>query len=82
MHPLIIGRSNSRCGTCGKGADPYQKFHVSVLQYSPDWVEGCGAKWDVVTSDYSGEEMRQAVVDMRPDLPFIQYSELMKVGIR
>jgi hypothetical protein len=66
---LTINRFDSHCNACGRGADPMETHHTTVLQYAPDPPPGCGARFIAVTSDYLG--MREACTAMRPDLPWV-----------
>lgn len=63
---LIINRTDSKCGACGRGADPYAKSHDKVIGYKPG--PGCGATWTHVTSSYRGGGIEEATLEMRPDL--------------
>lgn len=69
MVRLIINRSDSRCGGCGKSADPHEDAHYRVLGYRPG--EGCGETFTSVSSDYFG--MDEAIKSFRPDLPFVGF---------
>jgi hypothetical protein len=60
---LHIGRTSSRCGACGKNADPTEAAHVMETMVGP----GCGAVFVAVAASYSGSE--DDVQAMRPDLP-------------
>lgn len=63
---LIIDRFSSKCGNCGKGADPYEKRHEKQLGWGEHDPNGCGVEWHYITSDYT--DMEQHVSAMRPDL--------------
>lgn len=63
---LIINRFDSKCGACGKGADPREEAHETQLGYGEHPPEGCGIRWRFVTSDYTN--MEEGVSAMRPDL--------------
>ena len=67
MTTLFINISDSRCGNCGKDADPYAEAHDRKLGWNPG--EGCGAVFTHLSSDYVGFEDR--VRKMRPDLIFV-----------
>ena len=69
MAILFINRTDSECGNCRKGADPYEKAHDSVLGWGPT-MPGCGETFTAVGSHYRGEGMEEAVRRMRPDLPW------------
>jgi hypothetical protein len=47
---LIINGDDSRCGRCGKGADPTELAHVTVLTLE-GWFAGCGARFVSASSD-------------------------------
>ena len=64
MTALIINRSDSRCGMCGKNADPHETEHRMERMRG----EGCGAPFTEMTSDYTG--MEEACKRLRPDLPW------------
>jgi hypothetical protein len=67
---LIINRSDTKCGNCGKGADPYAESHDVILGYPPiGGGPGCGVRWAQVRSDYTGMEDRCR--EMRPDLEWV-----------
>jgi hypothetical protein len=75
---IVIGRSSSSCGACGRDANPHDKSHDVVVGYfaanlpedSPERI-GCHTEFEYVTSDYSGEDQKQACMEMRPDLEWI-----------
>jgi hypothetical protein len=72
MTLLIINRTDSRCGACGKACDPREKRHATILGYGPDnGKPGCGAVWTHATSHYVGLGIEQAARRMRPDLEWI-----------
>lgn len=70
---LRIGRFSSRCNDCGRGADPTEKTHQTVLTYRSmndiDPEVGCGIEWQYVSSEYLGDE--EATKKLRPDLIFL-----------
>lgn len=75
---IIIGRTYSHCGNCGRDASPRDKTHETVIGYfAADLPEddpqriGCGVEYKYVTSDYSGENQKEASMAMRPDLEWI-----------
>lgn len=71
---LVINRSSSTCGDCGRGADPNEKSHKTIIEYSPDTgSKGCGAKWTKVSSDYSGKDNKRRTMEMRPDLEWVDW---------
>lgn len=69
---LYINPDASRCGYCRMGADPREKQHVTVLDWSASGTrKGCGRTFTAVSSDYAmTPELAEAITDMRPDLPF------------
>lgn len=71
MATLYINKSDSRCGACSMGCDPYEESHITLLGWyaTNDKMKGCGATFDSVSSDYIGFE--DVVQDMRPDLPWL-----------
>lgn len=70
---LIINRSDSQCGDCGRSADPNETAHTTLLGYGPDnGKPGCGSKWEKVTSDYGDfAGLYDSIKKMRPDLKFV-----------
>lgn len=73
-HTLIINRSESRCGNCRMGADPMQLHHDIILGYGLEDKKGCGQRFVFVTSHYIGNGVKEAVLKMRPDLEWIDFS--------
>lgn len=71
MSTLIVNRSESRCGDCGRGADPHELSHDTVLGYGGPYGPGCGVVWDSVASDYVGMHMQEITANMRPDLTWV-----------
>lgn len=65
MATLLINISSSRCGACGKNADPNEDAHLNENMAG----EGCGAVYTGLASDYYGFEDRLKA--MRPDLPWV-----------
>ena len=61
---LIIGGWVSTCGDCRQNANWQEKTHEDTFSI----LKGCGVKWKHVTSD---EAPRDAVVNMRPDLKWL-----------
>jgi len=72
MTTLFINRSSSRCGKCGRNADPNEKAHRMGRMEG----EGCGAKFTSVSSHYFGEGIKQATRAMRPDLPWVDLAAI------
>ena len=52
MAQLIINRTDSKCGDCGKSANPDESGHYTILGYVDNGSSGCGKEWDSVSSDY------------------------------
>lgn len=73
MNILFIDRSNSRCGACGKGADPAEKQHDTIIEYSPNTGRpGCGAIYEAVSTNYVNlDGLYDSIKEMRPDLQFV-----------
>ncbi len=74
MATLYINKSESRCGACNKGADPYEESHLTIMGWSAinDKMRGCGAIFDAVDSDYNFlGDLVEAIQEMRPDLPWL-----------
>lgn len=63
---LYINRSDSLCGNCRKGADPYSRSHDRVLGYNPE--DGCGKVWSKVSTMSYGMDINTIIAEMRPDL--------------
>lgn len=51
MAILVINRTDSKCGSCGKSANLYEDRHTTVLGWDEP-TTGCGEPWDGVESDY------------------------------
>lgn len=66
---LYVNRMDSKCGNCGRGADPHAECHDEVLCYAPIKPEGCHVRWRYVSTHYSDEGgLHQRISEMRPDL--------------
>ncbi|WMI33537.1 hypothetical protein SEA_KENREY_168 [Streptomyces phage Kenrey] len=52
MAQIIINRSESRCGNCGKPANMDEDGHYTIVGYKDNGSPGCGEDWDGVSSDY------------------------------
>jgi hypothetical protein len=52
---VVIDRWSSTCNNCGKGADPNEDSHKTVLGYSvlEGEKEGCGIVWKFAYDNYS-----------------------------
>jgi len=77
MATLIVGSFSSKCGACGKGADPNETHHNTVLGYGPK-QDGCGALFTELDCSYIGAGIQEATKRLRPDLPFVglDYDEI------
>jgi hypothetical protein len=72
-HMLFVNLSDSRCGNCGRGADPYEKSHTTLLGYGVKAGEtGCGIEWQYIASDYVGCHADEWAARERPDLEWVQ----------
>lgn len=79
MAILQIDRWASKCLNCDRGADPREKFHTTALGYGIDSDDrGCGAEFTEVTSSYISPVMKEHIEDMRPDLLFVDYLEVVE----
>jgi len=75
---LYINKSESRCGYCSGGCDPYEEYHITLLGWSAynDKMDGCGALFTEVSSDYVGmPDLVKHIKEMRPDLPYVGWEE-------
>ena len=70
MTTLIINDWESRCGDCGKGADPSGTYHLTPLAGSSG---GCGKRFTETATHIPGMRQAVGIVRMRPDLPFTGY---------
>lgn len=68
-HTLFINRSDSECGACGRSANPHEQTHDHVLGYNPG--PGCGTRWALVSSHYTGPDVAAAARRVRPDLAWV-----------
>lgn len=69
---LVVDRFSSRCGDCGKSANPFSETHDVILGYGSDnGSPGCDVRWENVTSDYVSPNVKQEVTNLRPDLRYI-----------
>ena len=74
MATLYIDRSDSTCGACGGGADPYEESHITLLGWraTNDKMKGCGVLFDSVDTNYHYlGELEERIREMRPDLPWV-----------
>lgn len=71
-HTLFINVCESRCGNCGKGANPATTHHFEVLCYGDsNGSDGCGIEWMYLSTDYIGASLVGAAKRMRPDLIWV-----------
>ena len=68
---LIVSGTSSKCGVCGKGADPHEERHITVLGWGGQEKNGCGVRWTHITTSYIGGGIEDATKEMRPDLIFV-----------
>lgn len=68
MTTLVINADDSRCGNCGRAADPRETRHFSVLGWNPD--VGCGHLFTAIGSEYSTPIVVDGAKRLRPDLPW------------
>jgi hypothetical protein len=60
----------SKCGNCGRAADPHEPRHDTLLGYGDDnGKPGCRHYFKYLASDYMGIE--KEVKAMRPDLEWV-----------
>lgn len=73
MVTLYIDKSESMCGGCGKGCDPYEESHITLLGWHAvnDKMKGCGAVYTELDSHYNMIGLIESIRDIRPDLPWI-----------
>jgi hypothetical protein len=65
---LYMNDDYSRCGACGRDADPDELTHLNNRLARPP---GCGARFVAVSSDMDmTPRLRAAIVRTRPDLRF------------
>lgn len=71
---LFINLSDSRCGACGKNADPHQTTHDTQLGWARPQPAGCGVRWTHVSSYYPDMDgfLYARIRSMRPDLIWIE----------
>lgn len=54
MATLLIGWSDSACGSCHRPANPQERGHYTMLGYaSTNGKPGCGEEWDDVIMTYT-----------------------------
>jgi hypothetical protein len=71
---LYINEETSRCGGCGKGADPVEKQHTTHLKWTIEPYEptGCDATFIAVDTDsVRTPALIEAIREMRPGLPLV-----------
>jgi hypothetical protein len=67
---LVIDRTASYCANCGQDANPSEQGHETKIGYGPHGP-GCGIVWTKVSSSYIGDAQKESVMDMRPDLEWV-----------
>lgn len=72
---LVVNRSDSRCGACGKGANPNDTKHTRILSWG-DKGAGCDVTWTHVTSDYAGGGIEEAIQADWPHLVWFPQFDL------
>lgn len=71
---LIVDRSRSRCGNCGKGVLPSETHHKDITDWTPVPGGGCGARFVNMRFGYMPtEDDVRRLKAKRPDLPLIDY---------
>lgn len=70
---IIINSSSSKCFACGYGADPNEKKHEYIYEYTRDsgTKPGCGIEWKYAMSDYWWLGMKAAIERQWPHLIWI-----------
>lgn len=69
MNVLVVGDWYTHCGVCGKGADPDEAEHRTVLPGLTRTRDvGCGAVWTHVARAMDSKGSLRRVREMRPDL--------------
>lgn len=62
MATLSIGNTNSRCGSCGKGADLMEVGHYTEIGWGvTPGSKGCGEEWDRAVLTYFYPESNRLV---------------------
>lgn len=76
---LMIDGSYSQCNNCGRDCNPHAKRHIKNLGWHKPTrqLPGCGIQWTHVASTLSGPDSEAAVREMRPDLEFIDWPEVV-----
>ena len=71
MNILYINLDDSRCGRCNGNADPSEVQHLTIWTWTGT-LPGCGVTFTHTSTDYWPlPELVSAIIQMRPDLPFI-----------
>lgn len=73
---LFIDLSRSSCGACGEETLPDGATHAQVAGYGGGGP-GCGATWTHLSTHYRGTDSE--VRSMRPDLPWLDPHEAMRI---
>lgn len=68
---LVINADASYCLACGRGADPTEKRHLTVLTGEEPSPPGCGAAFtETATDAFVTPRFAAGILELRPDLPF------------
>lgn len=78
MKILIINRSNSKCGSCHRPADYGEKCHQAPMGWQQE--TGCGVEYTHVTTAYAGGGIEERVQQLRPDLEWIDWVDVVEQG--
>lgn len=66
-HTLIVGTWSSKCGNCGRGCDPSEKSHETLLGHGVEPGErGCGVIFEYISSEYTGLDLTGCRPDLEP----------------
>lgn len=68
---LIMDRSSSICGNCGKECDPNEYTHTKIVDNNfENKKSGCGVRWKYLTTN--SRTIEDLIVKIRPDLELIR----------
>lgn len=69
---LFVNDDHSRCGACGRDADPEEPAHLTLL-WTVEKRAGCGARFIALASDLpKTPRLRASLIKLRPDLPILR----------
>lgn len=78
---LVISGHQARCAFCGGGAVSTEGAHLTRVAVdggtAGDGV-GCSTRFVSVTSDYKGQQYKEAAQRARPDLPWRDFKEVWR----